>query len=333
MAKNKNEKIENLFYMSGKNVREKEIENKNKIKERENRIKQNNKLKQKNEFDFETETVIGMATKNNRKNKQEVEKRTNQKQKTIIKKKKRIKFILKILLLMFIVISGIIFALISPIFNIQNIEVINNKQEIQISPDTIISLSGLSKGQNIFKFSKLKSKYSIEKNPYIESVAIKRKIPNKVTIEVKERQKAFNIDFMNKYAYIDNQGYILEISENKIEMPILKGISTPQENIAEGNRLIIEDLEKLETVIKIINICKNHDIDAKITYIDITNSNDYIIYSEQEKKTIYLGDNTNLSNKILWVEAIIQHNQGIEGYIYVNGDLNNNFKPRFREKV
>lgn len=333
MAKNKNEKIENLFYMSGKNVREKEIENKNKIKERENRIKQNNKLKQKDEFDFETETVIGMATKNNRTNKQEVEKRINQKQKTIIKKKKRIKFILKLLLLMFIVISGIIFALISPIFNIQNIEVINDQQEAQISTDTIISLSGLSKGQNIFRFSKLKSKYSIEKNPYIESVLIKRKIPNKVTIEVKERQKAFNIDFMNKYAYIDNQGYILEISENKIEMPILKGISTPQENIVEGNRLIVEDLEKLETVIKIINICKNHDIDAQITYIDITNSNDYIIYSEQEKKTIYLGDNTNLSNKILWVEAIMQHNQGIEGYIYVNGDLNNNFKPRFREKV
>ena len=57
------------------------------------------------------------------------------------------------------------------------------------------------------------------------------------------------------------------------------------------------------------------------------------MYIEEEKKKVYLGDNSNLSNKILWVQAIIKDNKGIEGEIYVNGDLNNKFKPRFKQKV
>ena len=54
---------------------------------------------------------------------------------------------------------------------------------------------------------------------------------------------------------------------------------------------------------------------------------------EEEKKTIYLGDKSNLSNKMLYVQVIIEENRGKEGAIFVNGDLNNNFKPRFKEKV
>ena len=36
---------------------------------------------------------------------------------------------------------------------------------------------------------------------------------------------------------------------------------------------------------------------------------------------------------MLYVQAILEKNEGKEGYIYVDGDLNNNFKPRFRESV
>ena len=101
----------------------------------------------------------------------------------------------------------------------------------------------------------------------------------------------------------------------------------------EGNRLNKEDLEKLEVVIKIMNVCKDYELDQKVSAIDISNNSDYVLYMESEKKTIYLGDNTNLSNKMLYVPAIIQENQGKEGTIYVDGDMNSNFKPRFREKV
>ena len=101
----------------------------------------------------------------------------------------------------------------------------------------------------------------------------------------------------------------------------------------EGNRLNSEDLEKLEVIIQIMNICKNYELDSKIKNIDISTKDEYTLYLEEEKKTIYLGDKSNLSNKMLYVQVIIEENRGKEGEIFVNGDLNNNFKPRFKEKV
>ena len=54
---------------------------------------------------------------------------------------------------------------------------------------------------------------------------------------------------------------------------------------------------------------------------------------DEEKKIVHLGNNSNLSNKMLYVPAILAENQGKEGTIYLNGDINGDFKPRFREKV
>ena len=138
---------------------------------------------------------------------------------------------------------------------------------------------------------------------------------------------------MNGYAYINNQGYILEVSQEKLDLPVIQGIKISEEKIVAGNRLEKEDLEKLETVISITNIWKNNDIEQKITSIDITNKLEYTLYVEEEKQKIYLGDESNLNNKILWAQAIMKDNKGIEGEIYVNGELNDKFKPRFKQKV
>ena len=308
-----------------------DIDKKNEIKQREERIKNRNKSKKEAEtFDYDTETVINMTNKNNKQQQQYNKQQMSRKQKQILKRKKRIKRIVKNITLLLIVVAGIIFALVSPIFNIEKIEVLNNAQ---ISSDTIISLSQLYLGQNIFKFNKNKTEKNIKTNAYIENVKIERKLPNKIEIQVEERQRDYNVEFLNGYAYINKQGYILEKLQEKLDLPTIQGISTEEEQIVEGNRLNSEDLEKLETVIQIMSTCKNYDLDTKVTTINIENKDEYSLYMEEEKKTIYLGNKNNLSNKMLYVKTIIEKNQGKEGYIYVDGDTNNNFKNRFREKV
>ena len=220
--------------------------------------------------------------------------------------------------------------MVSPIFNINEIRVINNNQ---ISTETIISLSQLQIGQNIFKFKGSQVRKDIKTNPYVENIKVQRRLPNRVEITIEERQKNYNVEFLNGYAYINNQGYILEISEQKLDLPVIQGVSTEQKEIVAGNRLNAEDLSKLENVIQMMNICKNYDLEKKVSSINIEDKDNYILYLEEEKKTIDLGDESNLSNKMLYVSTILKENEGKEGTIYVNGDINNNFKPRFREKV
>lgn len=334
MTKEQKKEFDNLYKFDNQdydsiNIEQQEKINKKKAKEREKRIKQR-KAKQKSQFDFDTETVIGMTNKNNKNKQQNVQRRMTKKQAKIERKKKKLKKIIKLITLFLLIIGGFVFALVSPIFNIKEIQVSNNNQ---IATETIISLSQLQLGQNLFRFNKNKIEKEIKTNPYIESVTIKRKIPSKIEISVKERNRNYNVEFLNGYAYINNQGYILEISDQKLDLPTIQGISTDAEQIVEGNRLNTEDLEKIETVIQIMNICKNYELDQKVSAIDITNKNNYIIYMNEEKKIINLGDESNLSTKMLYVPTILKENEGKEGTIYVNGDINNNFKPRFKEKV
>ena len=332
MTKQQKEQFDNLYNFANETpitIEEESKEKKKKTKKRQKRIKQK-KQEQKNQFDLDNETVIGMTNKNNQKIKNNKNKNKASKQARFERKKKKIKKFLKFLTLVLIIIGGFVFAFVSPIFNINEITVKNNNQ---IATETIISLSELQKDQNIFRFSRNKIEDQIRTNPYIESVTVKRKIPNRIEITVEERTKNYNVEFLNGYAYINNQGYILEISEQKLDMPVIQGVSTEEEQIVAGNRLNSDDLEKLETVIQIMNICKNYELDNKITSINISNKNNYEVFIESEKKTIEIGDKSNLSNKMLYVPAIIEENKNKEGTIYLNGDINDNFRPRFREKV
>lgn len=247
-----------------------------------------------------------------------------------INKKKVAIFITKWTSIIALIVGGMIFLTTTPIFNIKNINIVGNNQ---VTYDQILSLSELSKDTNIFKNSKSNIEKNIKRNTYINNVTIKRRLPDTIEITIEEKQKMFMLQFVNGYAYIDNQGYILEIVNKKADFPILKGYSTSEDEISEGNRLCSDDLEKLENSIKIMQAVKEVGIEYKITNIDITNKKEYSLYIESEKKKIYLGDASNLTDKMLYAKAILESEKKNEGEIFLNGDLNNKFQPYFREKV
>lgn len=302
---------------------------KQKQRQREKRIKEMKK-NEETEFDFDTETVINMTNKNNKNFMKKNNAAISKNQRKIAKKKKRVKRIIKWTSLALIIIAGAIFAFASPLFNITQIEVINTNL---LSKDKVISLSGIKKDQNIFRFLKSDVIKKIKEDPYVQDVKINRQLPNKVQIDIEERQRNFSLEFLNGYAYINNQGYILEISQDKLNLPVIKGASTEENNITPGKRLEQKDLEKLEVAIKIMTIAKENELDEKVTSIDISNKNEYILYLESEKKTVYLGNQENLTTKMLYNKKIIEKESGNEGTIYVNGDFTNKFKAYFRQKV
>lgn len=331
MKKRKKETQMDLYYAKNGQDKNKEIqEKKKKEQEREKRIRDKRQEILKDEFDLETETVLQMTNKNRMQKEEEKRKKISQEARKKRKKNKRIKTALKIILSVGIILGGVIFALTSPIFNIKDIKVMNNNQ---VSSDTIISLSELKQDENIFKFYKNNVINKIKENPYIENVKIQRKIPNKIEIEVKERVAKYSVDYMGKYAYINTQGYILEIAEESKDMTIIQGITTAEDEVVPGKRLNNDDLNKLEDVIKILDSANENGLEGKVTSIDISNKNEYSIYIEKENKKVHLGDSTNLSNKMLYVISIIEAEKGKQGDIFVNGDLNNKFQPYFREKV
>lgn len=235
----------------------------------------------------------------------------------------------KILIIILLVLIALIAAMLSPLFNIKNIKVVGNSI---LQSEEIISLSGISLEENIFKVRKLKTIDNIKQNAYINEVAIHKKLPNTIEIQVKERQPSFMLEYGNGYVYLNNQGYMLEISSIKKEIPILLGTTTSKESYKQGNRLNKEDLEKLGTVIKIMSVAKTHNIANLITSIDITDTEDYKLRLEQEKKTVYLGDCSYLETRIASLLSILNNEKDIEGEVFINMNINVR-KPYFRESV
>lgn len=294
-------------------------ENNEKVKHKSNNKNNQNMQKRKNNKG------------NIKKNKKVMTEQEIKKQEKARKKRKKVLKILKWLTLLAIVIGGIVYALLSPIFNVKEIEVVGNSK---ISSETITSLSGINIDQNMFSFRTSESKEKIKQNAYIDTVDIHRNLPDKISIEVTERKATYMIKFGNAYAYINNQGYILEITNEKADIPVLIGYETIDEKIQEGNRLDTSDLEKLNDILKIMEAASNSSqkLTTLITQIDISDRTNYIIYLEKEKKQIYFGDVTNLSTKILWIDQILEEEKKNEGILYLNMDLNSE-SPYFREKV
>lgn len=247
-----------------------------------------------------------------------------------IKKNRRIKICIKVLLLFAVMIGILIYLMLSPIFNIKNINVEGNSG---ISSEQIISLSNIQKDTNLFKVSNKDTISAIKENPYVKTVEIKRNLPDTITLIITERKAAYMLEHGSSYAYIDSQGYILEISANPIEgLAKITGYETLQDEIAPGNRLCENDLKKLNTVLKITAAAKINEIDSLITTINIADSSNYTLFLEAEQKTVYLGDCTSLDTRMLFVKTILEKEKNHAGEIFVNMNLNEK-NPFFREKV
>lgn len=251
-------------------------------------------------------------------------------QKIRMQKIRIIKRLSIILLMIILLIGGTIYFVLSPAFNVRTIDVVNNQK---LSSEQIISMSEIHLNENTFKFSKREVKEKILANPYIEDVDVNRNIfTGKVKLNITERTATLMLEYGNSYVYINNQGYILEISPVKLDSPIIKGYTTPIEDVKPGNRLSKDDLERLEVVLKIIETAQSAGIENLITQIDIKNKKNYVMVLESEDKTVYLGKCGDISTQMLYIKEMIQREKGIEGEFFIDMDLNTS-NPVFREKV
>lgn len=272
------------------------------------------------EYFTREEVMINMANKNAKTSGK------ISKQREIEKKKRKKRKASLIFVVIILVIVGICaYLLTSPSFNIQEISIKGNKQ---ITNQKINQLAEVKIGDNLFSKIGIVMKVKLKQNGYIEDVKIQKIYPNKLEIEIKEREKQFQIKTESEgYIYIDEQGYILEYAVDKIEVPTIIGMDIKQNEVGTKNRLDENDLDRMENILQIREQCKSVGIAEKITQIQV--NDEYIVSLENEGITINFGDATNLKNRMYYVGAILKQEAGNRGTIYVNGNLNEGFSAYF----
>ena len=270
--------------------------------------------------------AVKKTASNNNKKMDKSKRKKNRK--SIEKKESKTKKIKFLIIIVFSIIFMVLF-LSSSFFNIN--EIVTKNNDI-ISYDEIVSLSKIEKHTNIFSTNKKVIILNLKENPYIESANIKRKLPDTIEIYIKERIPKYMIQFADSYVYINNQGYMLDISNEKLDLPIILGFTTDLSNIQAGNRLDIEDLSKMDMIIKITEIANSNEIGEFISKIDVSDERNYTLILESEGKKVYLGDASDLNTKILYLKSILEATTGVSGEIFLNIDLNTR-DAYFRESV
>ncbi|WP_129596432.1 cell division protein FtsQ/DivIB [Anaerophilus nitritogenes] len=170
-----------------------------------------------------------------------------------------------ILLLMGIVAFIVIFK--TDVFTIKDVEVIGNKQ---ISENAIISKSAITIGNHMLKEKLENVKINLYKDPYIKTVQIERKFPNKILIHITERKEEAVIPFMNEYLIIDEDGMVLRSSSQMENLKVIKGLTFS--NFMAGSILKVKDKNQFKESLEIVRGLNRYNV--TIQELDISNKKD-----------------------------------------------------------
>lgn len=208
--------------------------------------------------------------------------------------------VLKALILVICISAVSILMFKSEYFNISNVIVENNNY---VSAKEVTVLSEV-KGVNIFLANRNKLEENVKKNPYVESIDIKRRLPSTLVIRVKEKQIKGLIKFQNSFINVDSKGTMVQVI-NKFpngEIPLIEGIKVEQ--FASGLNLINNDNIKQSALEAILTVSDYKEYNGLIYSINIED-----VYNITLKTVnglfIKLGDWTDLGNKLAYAYNVL----------------------------
>lgn len=102
---------------------------------------------------------------------------------------------------------GFYFVLInSGTLSLKHVIIQNNKF---VSSETIINITGLREGMSILKLDLTEISKTLKSHPFIEDAEVKRVLPDKIEIILKERDIVANLLYQNNSYLIDKNGVVL----------------------------------------------------------------------------------------------------------------------------
>lgn len=110
--------------------------------------------------------------------------------------------------------------IVSPFFALKSIEVTGN---YQLGHDEIAALAGVGLGQNCLNLNMRKIEQGLRTNPWVQGVVVQRILPNRLVIQVTEREPAFWVRSGGRLFYAGVDGKPIAPVELKrfVSLPLL----------------------------------------------------------------------------------------------------------------
>ncbi len=227
----------------------------------------------------------------------------------------------KNLIILFGILTFLLIFINLPVFYVQSVEVIGN---VNTSAEEIERLVLLDEKSNIFWVNDRKMEKAVESLPYVKSAKVKKSVPNELIVEVVEREPiAYLLYNKNSYIYIDEEGYVLEVSSKPLEgKPFVTGVkyekfllneplTFDRDYVMQMISTLNANIEKYKLQNYQITIDLLEDFNVKLIINDIT---------------VGLGEFENIDKKMRYLKSILTKLDE-EGYMSGYIDLSDFDKP------
>lgn len=230
------------------------------------------------------------------------------------------------LLLVFVVCLGAVLSL-TVFFKISKIEVTGDKV---YSESLVVSKCGASVGDNLFRVSAEKvNKSLVSTLPYVDSAAVKRKMPGTLVIDITAANEVAAIGAQKGFIILGSNGRVLDgdASMLKESVPLVQGVSVSK--CTEGENLELNDEKKQAALFSLLNAIDESDFKL-LTDIKINDINNIkLVYDG--RITVKVGDTSDIVNKLKRAAASIEKENEMSlttvGVLNVKTAPNSYFSP------
>lgn len=144
--------------------------------------------------------------------------------------------------------------------------------------------------------------------PFVAKLDIEYVTAHKIAVTVYEKALAGCIEYMNEYVYFDQDGYVLEISQRKLEdAPCITGMSFESMELHE--KLPISDKNRFRLILTLTQLINKYKL--QIDSIRFTSENEIVMQYEDIR--IELGDGSNLEEQLIDLNQILEGLKGKKG--------------------
>jgi len=173
-------------------------------------------------------------------------------------------------------VAGLIFVKNSKYFKLERIDVIGQSAAPRIDAKDFMKIY---RGRNIFDIDIRSLASQIESSrPVIETVVVRRMLPNRLEIDITERIPVAAIENRGEFAYVDKKGMTIAMAPKNDKLPVISGIPT-WPKLRVGEKIKSKELGMVFSLMEALD-ASNFTIKHEVSRIDVSKDENLSFYIE-----------------------------------------------------
>lgn len=230
--------------------------------------------------------------------------------------------------LMFVIVEVALIFVMSVFFRVSDIQVVGNSH---YTDSEIIRAIDIEEGDNLFFFDRFAALSRVfAKLPYVEEVAVERKLPNKVVIEVKESSALAYIVLGDENWTIDHKCKVLGKASSEDELADLiavRGVKPgtlligEQMQTEDGNQAMVDYLSE------VLSQIEDRGLTSGVSLVDFSDPSD-VQFMYAGRLTVQLGADSNTEYKFgMFVSVLDKLSSEDVGLLNLSDGVSAHFMP------